>query len=88
MCPLPILPSPHPTPSPDSSQRLPPPQDATHFISFKGKKNTYIYLFEETEDLGISSKVSTLKTATAEMQKAKETPPLFNNGFLFLRQVE
>lgn len=32
-----------PTPSPDSSQHLPPPQDATHFISFKGKKK-YIYL--------------------------------------------
>lgn len=82
MCPLPVLPSPHPTPSPDSSQRLPPPQDATHFISFKGK-NTYIYLFEETEDLGISSKVSTWETATAEMQKAKETPPLFPMVFFF-----
>lgn len=67
MRPLPIFPSPHPTPSPDSSQRLPPPQDATHFISCKGKKNTYIYLFEETEDLGISGKVATLKTATTEM---------------------
>lgn len=78
------LPSPPPTPSPDSSQRLPPPQDATHFISFKGK--IYIYLFEETEDLGISSKGSTSKMATTEMQKAKKTPPPFKMVF-FLRQV-
>lgn len=69
-------PPPNPTPSPNSSQCLPPPQDVTHFISFKGK-NTYIYLIEETEDLGISSKVSTLKTATTEMKKVKETPPPF-----------
>lgn len=52
MRPLPS--SPFPTPSPNSSQRLPPPQDATPFISFRG--STYTYIFEETEDLGISSK--------------------------------
>lgn len=49
----PFLPLSYP-PSPNSSQRLPPPQDVTHFISFRG--NIYTYIFEETEDLGISSK--------------------------------
>lgn len=49
----PVLPLSYPQPQ---LQPEPPstPGRHTHFISFRG--NIYAYIFEETEDLGISSK--------------------------------
>lgn len=73
-------PQPHlsltPSHPPPCLQPVPPSTPGHHsFHLIVREKITYIYLFEDTEDLGISSKVSTLKTATTEIQKAKESPP-------------
>lgn len=71
-----LLPSPHPTPPPAPTPASASLHPRTPLISshLRGK-HTYIYLIEETEDLRISSKVSTLKMATKEMKKVKEIPP-------------
>lgn len=80
-------PIPPPAPTPASASLHPrTPLISSHLREKKKNENTYIYLFEETEDLGIASKVSTSIMATTEMQTAKETPPPtppLLNGFLF-----
>lgn len=71
----PLPSSPFPTPNPSSSQRLPPPQDATLISSHLGEIYTHIYLRK-------------LRTSES-LARAKETLPTPTpKTYFFLKQVD